>query len=213
MLHIQNFKIGILIMSVVTAITSVTSCSNNDEPEEAILHQNYVQGQLNDHIIAMNDINANILIDKSDYEFSSGNQTDIPAYFDWEVKLVDTKDSLITLHLHIDDVQRTNEIIYSPNDEDPIKTKSTCYATLKDLKNNTTTIYHPTHSSPINVAWKTFMLTVDTSFKNCTKDYDYELDFTGNRWPGIEGNLDGTLTCDDASKSPLKINKLKFILY
>ena len=27
---------------------------------------------------------------------------DIPAWFDWEVKLIDTKDSVITLHLHLD---------------------------------------------------------------------------------------------------------------
>lgn len=103
-------------------------------------------------------------------------------------------------------------MIYSPNDKDPIKTKSTCYATVKDLKDNTTSIYHPTHSAPIDVAWKTFMIMVDKDFKNSTKQYDYKIDFAGHRWPGIEGSLDGILTSDEASKSPLKIS-MKFILY
>ncbi|RRD75406.1 hypothetical protein EII14_08605 [Alloprevotella sp. OH1205_COT-284] len=194
------------------AITSVISCSNHDDTEEPILHQNYVQGKLNNHDIAINDINANILIDRSDYQFSSGNQTDIPKWFDWEVKLIETKDSVITLHLHIDNLKRDNEVIYSPNDEDPIKTKSTCYATVKDLKNNTTAIYHPTHPNPISAQWKMFMLNVDKDVKNPTKLYTYQLEYSGRRWPGIEGVLDGTLTHDDSSKSPLKIN-IKFILY
>src|SRR5574344_2774937 len=138
MSYLKKLKVEALIMLVAMAITSVTSCSNDDDTEKAILHQNYVQGKLNNHDIAINDVNANILIDKSDFQFSSGNQTDIPAWFDWEVKVIETKDSVITLYLHLDDVKRTNEVIYSPNDEDPIKTKSTCYATVKDLKNNTT---------------------------------------------------------------------------
>lgn len=199
-------------MLVAMAIISVTSCSNNDDTEEAILHQNYIQGKFNNHDIATNNVNANILIDKSDFQFSSGNQTDIPTWFDWEMKLTETKDSVITLHLHLDDVKRSNEMIYSPNDKDPIKTKSTCYATVKDLKDNTTSIYHPTHSAPIDVAWKTFMIMVDKDFKNSTKQYDYKIDFAGHRWPGIEGSLDGILTSDEASKSPLKIS-MKFILY
>lgn len=210
--HILKLKVGALIMLVAMAIISVTSCSNNDDTEEAILHQNYIQGKLNDQSISINDVNENIIIDKSDMDFSSGNQTDIPAWFDWKVKLIETEDSIITLYLHLSDVNRTNEIIHSPNEEDPIKTKSTCYTEVKNLKYNTTTIYHPIHTAPINVAWRTFMMTVDKDYKNPTKQYDYKLNFTGHRWPGIEGSLDGMLTSDEVSKSPLKIS-MKFILY
>lgn len=53
---------------------------------------------------------------------------------------------------------------------------------------------------------------VEKDFKNLTKIYDYKLDFTEHRWPGIEGSLDGMLTNDDAFRSTLKIN-IKFILY
>jgi len=199
-------------MLVILSISSVTSCSNDDDTEESVLHRNFIKGTLNNHEIAIDDINAEILMDKSDYEFSSRNQTDIPAWFDWEVKLLETEDSVITMYLHIDDVERTNEIVYSPNDEDPIKTKSTCYATVEDLKNNTMFVYHPTHSAPINVAWETFMLTVDKNVRNIKKQYGYNLYFTGYRWPGIEGDLYGLLSCDDASKAPIKIN-VKFELY
>lgn len=212
MSYLRNFKIGTLIISMAMTITSVTSCSDDHDTERTILHQNYVHGKLNNHNLTINDINANILIDKSDYQFSSGNQTDIPAWFDWEVKLSETRDSVITLHLHLNDLKRTNEVIYSPNDKDPIKTQSTCYATVENLKNNMTSIYHPTHLTPINIEWKTFMIKVDKDFKNPTKLYDYKLDFIGHRWPGIEGCLDGMLTSDDAFSSPLKIS-IKFILY
>lgn len=211
MTRYKKNKVKFLLLFVAMVIISVSSCKD-DEVEENILHRSYIQGSLNNHDVAISDVNANIMIDKSDYQFSSGNQTDIPAWFDWEVKLIDTKDTCITLYLHIDDVKKTNEIIYSPNNIDVIKTLSTCYATVWDLKNNTTSIYHPTHQSPINLVWKTFMMTVDNEYKNLTKQYDYEMKFAGHRWPGIEGKLEGLLTSDDESKSPLRIN-MKFTLF
>jgi hypothetical protein len=106
-------------------------------------------------------------------------------------------------------VGRANEVIYSSTDEDPIKTKSTCYVTVEDLKNNTTNIYHP---APIDVMWNTFMMTVDKDYKNLIKDYDYTLNFIGHRWPGMEGCLQGTLTNDDETLSPLTID-IKFAVY
>jgi hypothetical protein len=211
MFYLRKFKVGAIAL-IAMSMTSVTACSSDDDPEEVIYHQSYIQGTLNDQNIAINDINANILIDKSNYEFCSGNQTDIPAWFDWEVKLVETENSIITLYLHIDNVNLTDKVIYSPNDEDPIKTTSTCYATVEDLKNDTTYIYHPTHPAPMDVMWDMFMMTVDKEYKNLTKDYDYTSDFIGHRWPGMEGRLDGTLSCDDKTKSPLKID-IKFAVY
>lgn len=203
---------AVAIVLIAMLWVSISSCSNDDDPEEVIYHRSYIEGQLNNQVIAINDVNANILSDKSNYEFSSGDQTDIPARFDWEVKLVETEDSIITLYLHIDDLTRTNALIYSPNDEDPVKTQSSCYATIEDLKNDTTYIYHPTHPAPINVLWSTFMMTVDTEYKYSEKKYDYTLSFVGHRWPGIEGRLHGTLTCDDETKSPLKI-EINFAVY
>lgn len=202
----NRFKFLFILLTMV-----VISCGH-EEMKEPILHQNYVQGRLNNHNLIINDVNASILIDKSDYLFSSGNQTDIPIKFDWSVNLIETKDTVVTLYLHIDDLKKTNEIIYSPNEKDPIKTKSTCYAVVRDLKNNTTVVYHPTHQAPINIKWTTFMITVDKSFNEPSKLYEYDVDFTGHRWPGIEGNLDGIFTCDDALKVPIKI-KIDFRLY
>jgi hypothetical protein len=211
MFFLRNFKACTNVL-IALLLVSISSCSSDDGPEETIFHQSYIEGKLGNQNITINDVNANILSDKSNYEFCSGNQTDIPAWFDWKVKLVETKDSVITLYLHISDVDRTNEVIYSPNDDDPIKTKSTCYATVEDLKNDTTYIYHPTHPAPINVIWDMFMITVDKEYKNLSKDRDYTSDFTGHRWPGTEGCLHGTLTCDDETKSPLKID-IKFAVY
>uniref|UniRef100_A0AB33JBP0 Lipoprotein n=1 Tax=Prevotella sp. GTC17260 TaxID=3236796 RepID=A0AB33JBP0_9BACT len=194
------------------ATVSVTSCSNDDEIKDPIYHQHYFQGKLNNHDISMNDVNANIISAKSDMGFGSITDPNVPGWFKWEVTLMETKDTVITLHLRIDDVERTNEMIYSPNDNDPIKSNSTCYATVKDLKNKTTSIYHPTHPAPIIVAWETFMIKVDRETKNVTKEYDCKLEFFRYKWAGIEGTLSGTLTSDDESKSPLKI-KMKFVVY
>uniref|UniRef100_A0AB33JQ33 Lipoprotein n=1 Tax=Prevotella sp. GTC17262 TaxID=3236797 RepID=A0AB33JQ33_9BACT len=200
-------------MLVAMATVFVTSCSNDDEIKDPIYHQHYFQGKLNNHDISMNDVNANIISAKSDMGFGSITDPNVPGWFKWEVTLMETKDTVITLHLRIDDVERTNEMIYSPNDNDPIKSNSTCYATVKDLKNKTTSIYHPTHPAPIDVAWETFMVKVDkNNIKNVTKEYDDKLDFTKYKWPGIKGELFGTLTSDDESKSPLKI-KMKFVVY
>lgn len=211
MSYIRKGRVSTLIMLLAMAVISVVSC-DNDDTVEPTLHQSYVQGKLNNHTIAINDVNANILIDKSDYQFSSGNQTDIPISFDWKVNLIEAKDSIVTLYLHIDDLKKTNEIIYSPNESDPIKTKSTCYITVKDLKNNITTLYHPTHTAPINATWNTFMLEVDKDIKNPTKRYQYDVDFIGRRWSGIEGSLEGVLTSDVVSKSPINFS-IKFNLY
>lgn len=211
--YLQKIKNEALILLAALATLSVTACGNDEDQEDTIYHKNYVEGKLNNHDIMINEVNENIQMDKSIYDFSSGNQTDVPAWFDWEVNLIETKDSIITLHLHIDDVTRTNAVIYSPNADDPIKTKSTCYATVKDLKTNKTSIYHPIHTAPITVMWKTFMMMLDNDLKNLTKQYNYyRVDFVGNRWPGIEGSLQGTLTSDEASELALKIN-IKFILY
>ena len=45
------------------------------------------------------------------------------------------------------------------------------------------------------------MMTVNNEIQKSANKYEYVV----RQWPGIEGKLDGTLTCDDASKAPLKI--------
>lgn len=209
---IQRLGAGALALFTLLAPGTVTSCSDDDGPDEPVMHQNYVQGKLNGHVIAMNDVNANILMDKSDYNFSSDNESDVPTRFDWQVKLVETPDTVITLYLHLDDLRFTNGIIYSPNDSDPIKTRNTCYATVEDLRTHTTTTCHPTHEAPVSVSWKTFTITVDTSRHHRKKGYDYTVTYPSHRWHGIEGRLDGTLTGDDASRPPLQLD-FRFVLY
>lgn len=112
MSYIKKMKIGALIVSMAMVVAAVTSCSN-DDTEEPVLYQSYVQGKLNNNNISINDINANILADKSDYDFSSGNRTDIPQWLDWNVNLIETKDSVVTLYLHLDDLNKCVEKIFS----------------------------------------------------------------------------------------------------
>lgn len=205
----QVINIGKLLTMVVIALVSMTSCSNDDEQTETVYHQSYVQGKINNTSIAMNDLNANILEDKSMYQFKSNNQSDIPEEFDWEVKLVNTKDSLVTLYLHINDVNRTNSTIYSPNDKDQIKTKNTCYVTVTDINKNVTRVYHPTHPFPITAMWEMFMVTTG---KKAEELKGVTINYTGHRWPGISGRIYGTLTSDDDTPDAMKID-INFRLY
>lgn len=188
----------------------ISSCSSDDEPEEPIYHRSYVKGKLNSTSIYQNSVNAEILSDISNYDFKSNNQTDIPVELDWEACLINSKDTTVTLFLHIDDLFRTNGVIYSPNEKDVIKTKNTCYIAVTDKNKKTTRIYHPTHPFPISAMWQSFMVYDDGKserLKNLTINY------LGRRWPGISGELQGYLTNDDTSTPDVIKVDLSFILY
>lgn len=201
-----------LLFMVVSALTfSLVSCGdNNDDVEEPIYHLNEVHGKVSTYNVAVNEANADISADKSNYRFISTDYSDAPQMFDWEVKLVETKDSLMTLHLHIDDIKRTNCIIYSPNDEDAIRTKTTCYITVTDVKNKVTTVYHPTHPAPIILYWNIFM--VSDEGNGTVRRTMFPTNNMGYGWPGIEGHLHGTLTSDNEETRPIPID-IRFSLY
>lgn len=200
----QLMSIGRFFTLVVIAVVSITSCSDDNEPEEPIYHQSYVKGKVNGEDVFMNDVNEHRLIDKSMYDFISNDQSDTPAKFDWEVKLLETKDSIVTLFLHIDDVELTNTVIYSPDDKGKIKTYNTCYVTVEDLNKKVTKVYHPTQRYPVYAMWRMFTVTEEAKRKaqvpwaDNGRMKDIDVKYVGHRWPGIEGNLRGTLTYDDA---------------
>ena len=133
-----------------------------------------------------NSVNAEILSDISNYDFKSNNQTDIPVELDWEACLINSKDTTVTLFLHIDDLFRTNGVIYSPNEKDVIKTKNTCYITVTDKNKKTTRIYHPTHPFPISAMWESFMVYDDGKSE---RSKNLTINYLGRRWPGIRGQL------------------------
>lgn len=199
-------RLGCALVWVAISFLSLTSCSDDDqdEPEEPVYHQSYVQGQVNGEEVFMNDVNEHRLIDKSMYDFISNDQSDTPAKFDWEVKLLETKDSIVTLFLHIDDVELTNTVIYSPDDKGKIKTYNTCYVTVEDLNKKVTKVYHPTQRYPVYAMWRMFTVTEEAKRKaqvpwaDNGRMKDIDVKYVGHRWPGIEGNLRGTLTYDDA---------------
>ena len=197
-------RFGYALVWTAISFFSLTSCSDDNEPEEPIYHQSYVKGKVNDEDVFMNDVNEHRLIDKSMYDFISNDQSDTPAKFDWEVKLLETKDSIVTLFLHIDDVELTNTVIYSPDDKGKIKTYNTCYVTVEDLNKKVTKVYHPTQRYPVYAMWKMFTVTEEAKQKaqvpwaDNGRMKDVDVEYVGHRWPGIEGNLRGTLTYDAA---------------
>ena len=117
-----------LLMYTFFMLTVLASCSKDDEPEEVIYHQSYVKGKLNDAEISMNDVNALVSSTKSDYSFIVRENEEKVSVFDWNVKLIDTSDSIVTLFLHLDNISRTNSMIASPNnDPASVQTKDKCY--------------------------------------------------------------------------------------
>lgn len=197
-------RFGYALVWTAISFFSLTSCSDDNEPEEPIYHQSYVKGKVNGEDVFMNDVNEHRLIDKSMYDFISNDQSDTPAKFDWEVKLLETKDSIVTLFLHIDDVELTNTVIYSPDDKGKIKTYNTCYVTVEDRNKKVTKVYHPTQRYPVYAMWRMFTVTEEAKRKaqvpwaDNGRMKDIDVKYVGHRWPGIEGNLRGTLTYDDA---------------
>ena len=197
-------RFGYALVWTAISFFSLISCSDDNEPEEPIYHQSYVKGKVNGEDVFMNDVNEHRLIDKSMYDFISNDQSDTPAKFDWEVKLLETKDSIVTLFLHIDDVELTNTVIYSPDDKGKIKTYNTCYVTVEDRNKKVTKVYHPTQRYPVYAMWRMFTVTEEAKRKaqvpwaDNGRMKDIDVKYVGHRWPGIEGNLRGTLTYDDA---------------
>ena len=205
-------RLGCVLVWVAISFLSLTSCSDDDqdEPEEPVYHQSYVQGQVNGEEVFMNDLNANIMIDKSMYDFTTNSQGDMPTEFDWQVKLLDSQDSIVTLYLHIDNLRKNHELIYSPNDnKDGIVSSSTCYVEVKHLKDGKTDMYHLTGKSPVQVEWKSFKASTGTKVE---RQDNVVLTYRTVEWLGIEGSLDGMLFRDNHEGSPLTL-KLQFRLY
>lgn len=203
----NRFNFLHLVIVIVMVVFSA-SCSNDDDVQEIIYHQNYVQGKLNNTVISINDINANISVEKSNYKFESTDGSNVPSVLDWEAKLIDVQDSVVTIYLHIDDLEKTNNVIYSPS-SDEIQSRDQCYVTIKDGKTGKIVLYHPIHQSPVFARWNSFMVTTDGK---TVKGNGVTFEYSGQQWPGIVGNLSGTFVSDDVSSKTITLN-LDFKLY
>ncbi len=191
-------------------LLAMVSCSKDDEPEEVIYHQNYVEGKLNDVEISMDEINAKILHTKSDYNFIVRENEEKVSMFDWKVKLIDTSDSVVTLFLHLDNISRTSSKIASPND-DPmsVQTKDKCYITVENLKTNNIVTYKPTEHSQISAVWDYFRVTPDFKLE---KHNGVTWDYPGRVWPGIAGRLYGVFTSSSEPSQSIELD-INFKLY
>lgn len=205
MMKIKSF--ALLLLSVFMLL-NIVACSD-DDVKENIYHQNYVEGEFNQSPILMNDINADVTSEKSYYSFKNIEGSDVPRIFDWEVKMVDMPDSVVTLFLHISDLRRTNCLVYSPNDGEPVQSDDTCCIKVKNNKTGDVTEYHPTHISPITAKWNAFIVTADDKYE---KHDGLKFEYYGHQWPGIQGSLHGVFYSDDAPSKSVSLN-LNFKLY
>ena len=188
----------------------LASCSKDDEPEEVIYHQSYVKGTLNDAEISMNDINALISSNKSDYSFIVRENEEMVSMFDWKVKLVDTPDSVVTLCLHLDNISRTNSMIASPNNDlTSVQTKDKCYITVENLKTEKSVTYTPTEHPQISAEWNYFTVTSDNKTE---KNNGVTWDYSGRVWPVIDGRLYGSFTNSSERSQTIQLD-INFKLY
>lgn len=203
----KNYK---MLVWVFFMLIVLASCSKDDEPEEVIYHQSYVKGKLNDAEISMNDVNALVSSTKSDYSFIVRENEEKVSMFDWNVKLIDTSDSIVTLFLHLDNISRTNSMIASPNnDPASVQTKDKCYITAKDIRTGKSTTYTPTEHSQISAEWNYFTV---TSGRKTEKHNGVTWDYSGTVWSGINGRLYGTFINSSAPNQAIKLN-INFKLY
>lgn len=204
---IKSYK---MLMWAFFMLIVMASCSKDDEPEETIYHQSYVKGKLNDTEISMNDINALVSSNKSDYSFIVRENEEKVSMFDWKVKLVDTPDSVVTLFLHLDNISRTNSMIASPNnDPASVQTKDKCYIIVENIRTEKSVTYSPTEHSQISAEWNYFTVPSDSKTE---KHNDRKWDYSGRVWSGIAGRLYGTFTNSSERNLTIKLD-IKFKLY
>lgn len=187
-----------------------TACSSDDHSAETIYHQSYVQGKVNGIPVSMDDRNEMVSSDKSLYEFKrTGFGETEKNSLDWEVKLVEDKDSVVTLFLHINDLQTSNTVIYSPNATGGVQSESTCYIEIKNQRTGNKVVYHPTQPKPTRVRWETFTAMLDDKIEY---QKGLTIKYRTHQWPGIDGDLEGVFTEDSPQKKTVDV-KFDFKLY
>lgn len=212
-MKIKVFNPGVLILSFLVILLAASSCSKDDDiNEEPVYHQSYVQGKINGVTISMDDKNAYISSEKSSYYFTPQEKDKFPSVFDWEVKLIDTPDSTVTMYLHLINVDRVdNNIIYSPNTKYHGLSENRCRIVVKNKKDGTEAIFHPKDKFGVDVMWKTFLVTQDERMeKHKGFTLEYQNEYT---WSGIVGFMQGRLTNEDAPGHDIIIERLDFRLY
>lgn len=200
-----------LLICATTAMLSLASCGDDDD-ENVILHRRHLEGIYNDDSIAVDRINDAATDGTYWLQFTDKENSDLPKSVELHVPLSEKNDSDITLYLNLYDIYRLNETITHKDENFRTKDSTEVYIEVDDKKAHTLTYYWPSPSNPFHVTWKNFMISVDSHLKHLQKNYNSIKGVKGQRWPGIEGQLDGKFTCDDPSKSPLKVN-MKFALY
>lgn len=191
------------------AVSTVTSCSKDDDNEPIVYHETSVQGKVNDAVVSFSGINAKDFSDRSTTRFIVPLGEKEVSDFSWEVKLVDNPDSVVTLFLYIHNIKEETSVIYSPNNGGEIQTDDTCYLEVTNKKTGHTDIYHPKDHSPVFVKRTYFEVTDDAKFE---KRPGVTITRYGYDWSGVEGFMDGTLHDDSTPARKITLH-LDFKLY
>lgn len=187
---------------IVLALTIACSKDDHEENEPAYIIP-YVEGKLNNMPIKIWDQNA--LIYKSYVRYTIvGTGDDKRLAFNWELKLIENKDSVVTMIMHLNDLRGSGAMIYHPN-----STPSSCHIEVRHLQSNDTTFYYSAPKNPTHVKWETFT----ASYKTKVEKYkDLTLTYRPHEWPGIDGIVESQLIADKPHKATFNI-KLAFKLY
>lgn len=189
----KNKLMLIAALSFITLIT-VTSCSSDDEDiAPAIYNLNQVEGKLNDTPIRIHYANDDIKPEIATYDFLL-RDTIVRTSFRWKTKLIENQDSIATLYLYLDRLERKNVLIYQPDDDGKILRPEYCYIEVENVKNGTKTTYHPEFPTyVIDVRWYNFNVGYESRVE---RQNGLVHTYKPVQWPGLDGKIEGKLIND-----------------
>lgn len=193
----KNQSILIAALSFI-ALIAITSCSSDEEETTPTIYKlNQVEGRLNDTPIHIHYTNDDIKPEIATYDFFA-RDTIVRTTFRWKTKLIENQDSIATLHLYLDRLERTNVLIYQPDDDGPILRPEYCYVEIEDIKKGTKTTYHPEFPTyVIDVLWSRFHVGYEPRVE---RQNGLVHTYKPVQWPGVDGRIDGKLINDTDRK-------------
>lgn len=185
-------------MLVLIVMASTIACSKDDyEEEEPTYIPPHVEGKLNGMPIKVWE--QDVLANRSDVQFPFvGTGCDKRLAFNWKLRLISNRDSVVFLVMHLDDLRESNEKIHYPN-----LTPSSCHIEVWNLQSNETTFYYPIPRIPIHVKWETFTASAKTKVE---KHRDLTFTYRPHELPGIDGKVEGVLMADKPHNTIFDIN-------
>lgn len=210
---IANIFIFILLLTI-------SSCSKDDNDEEPVIYNLVsVDGKMNGEKVSIKETNEDIDVEStsksSNFDFRL-EQDKVSMTFCWTVKLKETADTTVTLHLVLHDVNLySGRAIHSPNlDKDSLPSSPSsgqCYLTVKCANNDSVVKYCATNCSQTFVSWRSFLIRRNSPIE---KKYGVIREYKSGdgKYPGITGHLVGGFVNENDKSKKINLD-MEFTVY